>query len=390
MPLIFNKPMKKINILTLIFFLSCTTQKDFINNSSTHSLIVSDNFLLPLDSLSGIYIPSLQLVENHDGQFLFINDTKCRCINVYDLNSKKLVDKIWMANDGPNRIVGNAVSMYVHAMDSIFIKSTTVPKLFLINNFGHIVNTFNLPGVSQSEIKGYNSFPLGITSAPMFFRNGALHMNTYNIDNVKDHSEIFTCVKLNLDTSESEYIYPRPAFYNSGNWGFSSLLARHCLIYNSQEDLLVTSHGNFHNLIIRDSNDNERTVFAGSSFVGDIKPISKNMSLFISENEARQHESNIGYYTSIIYDKYREVYYRFATLPIPESKRDQYTIGDLKSIIILDKDFNKMGEHIIPGDYDFSIRFINKDGLNIFSKAKYHDNNEDNLIFDVFTLIKNN
>lgn len=74
-------------------------------------------------------------------------------------------------------------------------------------------------------------------------------------------------------------------------------------------------------------------------------------------------------YGNIIYDKYRQVYYRFAFPEVEmEEERDYlgiYHNGRKQfSIIILDKDMNIIGETLFP-EYTYNpyLLFIRKDGL---------------------------
>jgi len=374
-------------VFILLILVSCSPQRDTIYQSHLKDLIVSGRLTLPLDSVSGINASTLQLFHGEADEYLYADDPTCRCINVYNLTSRTLVKKIPLAKDGPNRIPGSATSMYVHHPDSIFILSHGTPRVNLINEQGQLVKVFHLPGMTDTGVEGYNSFPTGTTSNRMFVRNGLLHLNTINIDIVPDHTKIFTCMTVNLASEKVEYRYPRPSHYNAGNWGFASMMTRHWLIYNEDEDMLVISHGNSPTLTTIDSEGTQNGVQAASNYLGKLKPISKDRSLFIEEGEARRHEMKSGFYTSINYDTFREVYYRFVTLPIPESKQHKYKYGELKSIMLLDKNFTILGEHIIPGGYDYSMKFVNKNGLHIFNQEKYHQSNEDSLIFDVFTLV---
>ncbi|HMQ00627.1 MAG TPA: DUF4221 family protein [Cyclobacteriaceae bacterium] len=378
------------NILLIFTCLSCVSQKEHLNTSFSHQLTIAESLLLPLDTLSGTYAPTIQVYSTHEEDLLFVNDRKCRCINVYDLKRKILLHKISLSKEGPDKITGNAIGMYVKSIDSIFIYSLGVPKVYLITQKGNIINVFDLPDGDPETKVGYHSYPVVTTSSPMFLNGHKLYINTYNIDNVKDHTKVYTCIELDINTGKLNYLFPRPAFYNSGNWGFAAFRTTHYFIYDNDSDSFIISHGNMHNLIIENISGHQSEVFAGSNYIGDLSPISKDRKSFIDELETRRHEVRTGNYTSIISDPYRKVFYRLVTLPIPENKQDKYKPGDLKSIIILDKEFKKIGEHLIPGGYDYSMNFVTEEGLHIFNKQKYEAGNEDYLIFDVFKLTQNN
>jgi hypothetical protein len=100
-------------------------------------------------------------------------------------------------------------------------------------------------------------------------------------------------------------------------------------------------------------------------------------------------------YGNLIYDPYREVYYRFT---YPECKLDNgenfidiYLYGRKTfSIIILDREFNILGETLFP-DFTYSApaTFVREDGLYISaSHYKNPDYSDDVLKFVRFELVK--
>ena len=95
-------------------------------------------------------------------------------------------------------------------------------------------------------------------------------------------------------------------------------------------------------------------------------------------------------YWHIMYDKYRDVYYRFAEMPYKlasnESPYDEPK-GKEFSIIVLNADFEIIGETKFPGKkYFYKMSFVGKEGLYI------SENNLANPQFDenklVFTCFK--
>ena len=65
-------------------------------------------------------------------------------------------------------------------------------------------------------------------------------------------------------------------------------------------------------------------------------------------------------YANIIFDKYRNTYYRIA-----KHKSNSNNLKDFKfSIMILDKNFNILGEQIFNNlEYNISACFVSKNGL---------------------------
>jgi hypothetical protein len=97
----------------------------------------------------------------------------------------------------------------------------------------------------------------------------------------------------------------------------------------------------------------------------------------------------------MIYDKYRDVYYRIA-YPETEMENGENYLEIFRtgrknfSIIILDKEFKIIGETLFP-DYTYisNTMFVSEKGL--FIRSNHHKSaafEEDKLIFDCFELSK--
>ena len=91
------------------------------------------------------------------------------------------------------------------------------------------------------------------------------------------------------------------------------------------------------------------------------------------------------YFSSIYYDKYRKVYYRILELPNLE-KKDNYDEQPWTkpSVIILNDEFKKIGETILPKGYSLSSLIITENGAYF---RKYIDS-EDTILFTLFKLIE--
>jgi len=96
-------------------------------------------------------------------------------------------------------------------------------------------------------------------------------------------------------------------------------------------------------------------------------------------------------YHNIMYDKYRDVYYRIAEFPY-EFKANESPFDDPKgrefSVIIFDKDFNIIGETKFPGNkYFYKMSFVGRDGLYISENNLANPEFDENkLVFACFTL----
>lgn len=103
-------------------------------------------------------------------------------------------------------------------------------------------------------------------------------------------------------------------------------------------------------------------------------------------------------YGALIYDPYRNVYYRIVHPKVEiEKKLKRQEVIELIdygrknfSIIIMDENFNVIGETLFPDyTYNCNVMFVHKDGLYISASHAFNENyTDDNLIFQCFELVK--
>jgi hypothetical protein len=93
-------------------------------------------------------------------------------------------------------------------------------------------------------------------------------------------------------------------------------------------------------------------------------------------------------YSAIKYDRFNKVYYRFLLSGIPATVNRAMEKEKPISIIIMDENFNYMGETTIGTckDWYWQNSFVTKEGLNIEYLEKNID--EEYLILKIFTLKK--
>ena len=96
-------------------------------------------------------------------------------------------------------------------------------------------------------------------------------------------------------------------------------------------------------------------------------------------------------YTHVLYDKYRNVYYRFVELPY-ELQDDESPFEEPKgrefSVIVFDRNFQIIGETKFPGGkYFYKMSFVGRDGLYISENNLANPEfDEDKLVFACFKL----
>ena len=98
-----------------------------------------------------------------------------------------------------------------------------------------------------------------------------------------------------------------------------------------------------------------------------------------------------GHYFHVMYDKYRDVYYRFVEHPCELAQNEGYMDSPKSrefSVIIFDKNFRIIGETKFPGNkYFIRMSFVGRDGLYISENNLANpDFDEDKLVFACFKL----
>jgi hypothetical protein len=132
--------------------------------------------------------------------------------------------------------------------------------------------------------------------------------------------------------------------------------------------------------------------FAGSQFFEKTNPYPKNKSSVI---DYMKYMCENSYYNYLIYDEYREVFYRFVNLAMEVTPKDDLekliSYPPLASIIIIDKNFRKIGELKLPQNkFLVSNAFVAKEGLYISNNHPENPQMQDNkLSFTLFELAKN-
>ena len=117
-----------------------------------------------------------------------------------------------------------------------------------------------------------------------------------------------------------------------------------------------------------------------------VRPVSQNLQIDLFKTI---HDRGLQpHYHHLMYDKYRKVFYRFALMPDDNIKPFSNNPHQSFSIIILNKDYEIIGETKFPGNtYAHHLCFVGKKGLYI---SENNENNpqfdENKLVFRCFTL----
>lgn len=313
-------------------------------------------------------------------------------IIVFDLETGGLVKRVNVEFEGPN-----AIFMFGHFpidLNNFYVTSTALQTIYKISDEGTIVDHFNYSSTNSEQMLSYSFSstwiynPLIIkdscfylTQEPMFFAMGEdewkksplcakVSMKDKRVTKLPLSYPVLTKRKISGDElSDFDFGYCRD--FDGEKFIYS---------FYRKDDILVT----------KDHISSEKHS-AKSRYAKDIKPIlSSSTDIFSSMKENLEH----ALYWHFVYDKYRNIYYRFVFFPCTLDVADSKTLRELSSVrqefsvIVMNDKFEIIGETKFPKNkYSPKMFFIGKKGLYISENNPLNPEfDEDKLVFSCFVL----
>lgn len=340
-------------------------------------------------SISHDYKPNKTLLLNQEDDILCIayyknTDKRIEIINL--INKEKKVIRL------PEHVSGQHLLSV--DPDSVYLYDNISCEIHLITPMGN-VRTINLLSViKQNNIRFY---------PPSQIYHNALYVSGYNfnqnktIDNniasetkilkeIMQNERIFIFNNLFTDSIYANQILSN--FVNSEIVKINDFTSTDFLKIKIFKNAIISFHANSNLLFVFDK--------ASGKIVNKIKMISDYSSLkaplvhlYNSEKEKesfikQRQESNFlnGVIYNIIFDEYRNLYYVTTLLP----NKDFHYLNNLTferdwSLIVLNKDFDKVGEFLFDGaKFDFRIIHPIKEGILIENKNIINGNEKSEFI----------
>lgn len=378
--------MRTVNVifvlLSMFFLLACHDMKN-----PTHALSKSEkqlSFALDPNTRSSILALFPYLDKNKKEYLTFQNPGKNELL-FYNMNSCKLDFKINPDIEGANG-VGFFVGYYIHNLDSIFLTTQSLQEITLIDKNAIIKDKIQYEeSIDKVPLARYYS-----TSSiynPIVLINDALYI-TPGCNRWAEVNPMCAFISLenkNVNTLPLSYPFFQGAVNKAKRAGVEESLSR-CFdgkhfVYSFyfDEDIYIASldHKSVDKIKIR------------SKFIDKVRMLDDFGNLTLEDMCANPN------YGNLLFDKYRNVYYRVA---YPEAEIEKSVKGmELLqygrknfSIIILDKDFNIIGETLFPDyTYNSNVMFIREDGLYISNSHYMNPNFSDDILsFVRFNLVE--
>lgn len=377
-------------------FVVCSCKKNSPNNTAilyNYNLVKSEKkkkFNLDSDTRYNAFY--MYNFKNTDGkEYLSFLNYRTNEILFYDLNTSDFLFKVEMEKEGVNGI-SQISGYYINGFDNIYVSSYSFPGLIKIDTTKRIVQKI-LYGKTD---KGYQIVPSYTPSSHPFIPPVIIGNTIFITQVAADH--IYpakdTPISIAIDTTNQNYKY-LPFTYGDvltdahytqvEETRFSRIFDGTNFIYSfyANEYIYITS--------IDHSKINKIKVKSKYIDKTELSNPPENANLKVKKH------LEITRYGDLIYDEFRDVYYRFV-YPNTELDNNKQWIGasifgrKKFSVIILDNKFNIIGETLFPENiYNSYIFFVHKDGLYISSDYQINYNqSEDAINFELFNLVKNN
>lgn len=319
--------------------------------------------------------------ENNEDKISIYNSWMGK-LYFYDYQSGNQEKVIQFQNEGPNAISAGdftATHPLVINEDSIFIFGLhNNKKMSFVNGKGEKTREFTWDG--------HNYFFDWTGNAMLWAFNGKILINGLIGENERISYNI---LELDIENLETKTKFPTPKYADELCWGLQYFSFSCNSTYNSLTNTFIHSFGSDHNLYI--TNTEFEIIdkhYVGSKYFKNFKPFSQNKNDCLEKyDERKSHSLNAPKYFKILYDPFKDFYYREVFLPRTDEDIRNNKPNE-KSIIIIDNRFNKVGEYLLPKNtYNTSCYFITKEGLHLLNTS-FNKNQEDSLQFDIIVPVK--
>ena len=380
--------MKKVHTLLIIISIlslcSCQTKKEQSTDPYNVELVESKKITLPIEDKKDFLSRSIFQFEEDGKEFLSFGTFERKRqyeLILFDLEKEDVHKRIPLTYEALPAITG--------------LKSLNGSQSFL--TFRHNRFRFSIIDGEGKMLKDFSTEPrdnmficsLGGISycyMPSFVIDSVLYFSAslqYREGGIKTHhwKEFPLFTSLDLRNGDIDWYMNYPSIFDhdvenpAGGYKFT-------YDYNYQQNRLVCSFIGYDSLMVTDDLHHMRWIDGKSRYLESRRP-------YVPESGNPEQTftklKEMGGYLHLMYDKYRDVYYRFVEHPC-KLGFGEYWMNDPKarefSIIIFDKDLNIIGETKFPGNKYFNkMSFIGRDGLYI------SENNWANPDFDKHKLV---
>lgn len=317
--------------------------------------------------------------------YLMLNEFTNEII-FYDYDNGSIVNKIHFPAQGPNGIGKKGLSFLYANKDSIFISNSWQNKIFLFDEKGTYKNSYLLEreGIEEGFMTGKDNL--------IFLMNGTLYIPAGITGALlDDNTALKNFYKLDLTTGVFSKDYNRPDTYNKGNWGANCMMELSYSTINRKDNFIIRSIPVDADIYVYQNDQLVEKHQVKSKYFDEVPPMSLNRDKEMDWKKSVVYDYSTSHYYNIIYDEYRDVYYRLTLLgnTIDEISNPEIQYDQEFTIMVLDNKFKVLGETKFQRNkYLVYNTFVNENGLHIQLNPKNYTN-ENQMEFKVLSFNRN-
>ena len=380
-----------LNVILLSSCQSKETKSNPINYEKT--LSNCKQIILPVDENTDFLSKSIFQFEENGKEFLHFENSQNSTydIVIFDLDSQKVERRIPIHPEGPNGVPSLFGSKPYPDSNTILAFQHFAFRISLLNGKGEVLRNYQLNPKERFVRVILSTFAY----MPTFTRDSVLYFAQRVCDQKraeKDFTKIPLFASMDLKTGEIGWplIY-FPATFDGDYTDIHDGDVDFAHDYNEKDNRLVCSFMKYDSIMVTDDLQHVKWYNAKSKYLKSMKPNVNNHTNDVNALIRYKESSKYGH---IMYDKYRDVYYRFAEMPCELAKdetpfyKQAPKTRELYVIIVNDR-FEIIGVTKFPGSkYFYKMSFVGKDGLYISENNLANPEfDEDKLVFSCFKLV---
>jgi hypothetical protein len=386
--------MKKTVLIVLLFaaVLSC---KDLSTGNYRYELDAAPdkNLKYPINDdtqfMFGVLFP---YIDKSGREYLTFRSRMNNSILFYDLLTGTYLFDVKLEKEGPNS-AGRITGYHIEDFDNIYTTSYDKPGLTKVDTSATVKQFIKY----EKTNNGYNVVP-SYASESYHYKPIVLYDEKIYITQKPYHASKIseTPLSIAIDTIDrviNEHPFRFPNLFTDDELHVSIIGLSFSRDFNGKQ--FVYSFYLDENIYVADiETDKTEKIPVQSKYISSLKfdkyPDAPEMAIKILLETSC--------YRNLLYDKYRNVYYRFVQIGVEQTTDTDVAPGILWengparfSVIILDKDFNIIGETLFPKyTYNPTVAFVHKNGLYISDSHILNPSFDENILsFKCFTLKKN-
>ena len=370
-------------------FISCQDSPKESTATYDVGLAESKKITLPCDENTYFLSKSIFQFEEDGKEYLHFENSRKGLYEIitFDLEKQEVHKRIPIEPEGPNGIPTMFGSKPFPNSKNYLIFQGIAFRITQMDGDGRVVRNYQLKSPGRFVRVMLASF----FYSPSFVRDSVLYFDQRVASRKKRNLPNYPIFAA-LDLNTGELDWASLNFPTTFNGDYSHIQSGDSFTYdyNYKDDRLVCSFIESDSIMVTDDLINVKWYNAKSRFLDNMTPYINDPTEDVYDLIRNEEKAK---YSHLIYDKYQDVYYRFAEMPCElaenEDPYDEFAPRAREfSVIVLDKDFRIIGETKFPGNkYFYKMSFVGRDGLYISENNLANPEfDEDKLVFACFKL----